>query len=137
MERPLLVEATCHLIDDLLPEGYPGIEEVARLLSISPRTIQRRLCGAGMSYSDLVDRCRCRAACEALQQTREPIQDISAKLGFTDASSFASAFRRWTGISPRAYRRQSLQFQPQRPEMAAWSPSAISRTGPGGMTRPG
>ena len=34
------------------------IEEVARLLRLSPRTLQRLLNGEGISYSDLVDRCR-------------------------------------------------------------------------------
>ena len=34
-------------------------------------------------------------------------KDIAATLGYTDASSFARAFRRWTGSAPRAWRKQS------------------------------
>ena len=104
MVRQLLIKATCQTIYALLPKGHPTIEEVARLLDISPRTLQRRLNGEGISYSDLVDRCRCNAACEALECTKRPIQHIGATLGYADASSFARAFRRWTGAAPRVYR---------------------------------
>ena len=104
MVRQLLVEATCQIIYALLPKGHPTIEEVARLLDISPRTLQRRLNGEGISYSDLVDRCRCNAASEALECTQRSIEDISTTLGYADASSFARAFRRWTGVAPSIYR---------------------------------
>jgi len=108
MARQLSVDACCDLIDVLLRAGYPSIEAVARLLGFSPRTFQRLLNEAGVSYSDLVDRCRCKAACESLEQTRKPIHDIAAVLGYSDPSSFARAFRRWTGQTPRAYRNRAL-----------------------------
>jgi len=95
------------LIDALLNTGYPSIEDVARLLSFSPRTFQRLLKQQGVSYSDLVERCRCKSACEALEHTKTPVQDIAAKLGYADASSFARAFRRWTGAAPHVYRNRS------------------------------
>ena len=107
MVRQLLIEATCQMISALLSKGHRTLEEVARLLGISPRTLQRRLNGEGISYSDLVDRCRCNAACEALECTKRPIQHIGATLGYADASSFARAFRRWTGAAPRVYRNRS------------------------------
>lgn len=105
MRRQLSVDACCGLIHALLHGGYPSIEDVARLLGFSPRTLQRLLHEQGVSYSDLVERCRCRAACDALELTRDPIQDIADSLGYSDASSFARAFRRWTGTPPRVYRK--------------------------------
>ena len=93
MAHQVSSEAVCQLIDALLPRGQPVIEEVARLLRLSPRTLQRLLNGEGISYSDLVDRCRCKAACEALEKTPRSIQDIAARLGYADPSSFARAFR--------------------------------------------
>ena len=113
-------QAVCQLIDALLPQGRPVIVEVARLLSLSPRTLQRLLNGEGISYSDLVDRRRCKAACEALEKTPEPIQDIAARLGYADASSFARAFRRWTGTAPRAWRNQSVGRQALRSDQTGW-----------------
>ena len=104
MSRSLATNAVCRLIDALLPRGYPVIEEVAHLLRISPRTLQRLLAEQGVSYSDMVERCRCTAACQVLETTQAPIQDIAIALGYRDASSFSRAFRRWTGAAPRAYR---------------------------------
>ena len=114
MTRRFSVDAASRLVDALLPRGYPAIREVAQLLSVSPRTLQRQLNEQGASYTDLVERCRCEIACDALEHTNQSIQDISATLGYRNASSFARAFRRWTGTAPRAYRNQSLARQPNR-----------------------
>jgi AraC-like DNA-binding protein len=115
MARPLSVDAICDLIDALLPGGYPSIEQVARLLCVSQRSLQRALSDADNSYSDMVDRCRCKAACESLEQTQKPIRDIAKILGYRDASSFSRAFRRWTGTMPRTYRKHSFALQGTHP----------------------
>ena len=104
MSRSLSTNAVCRLIDALLPRGYPVLEEVAGLLRVSPRTLQRLFAAEGISYSDIVERCRCKTACEFLESTRIPVKDIATSLGYRDASSFSRAFRRWTGTAPRAYR---------------------------------
>jgi AraC-like DNA-binding protein len=114
MRRQLSIDACCGLIDALLHGGYPAIEDVARLLGFSPRTLQRLLHEQGVSYSDLVERCRCKSACEVLEHTKTPIQEIAATLGYADASSFARAFRRWTGTPPHVYRK-ALRDQQSRP----------------------
>ena len=108
MSNKLSIDAVCRLIDALLPRGYPLIEEVASLLCVSPRTLQRLLQEEGVSYSEMIDRCRCRTACQSLEHTHIPIHDIAASLGYRDASSFTRAFRRWTGTAPRTYRNRSL-----------------------------
>ena len=115
MARQLSVDAICDLIEALLPRGYPCIEEVARLLSISPRSLQRALSETDDRYSDMVARCRCIAACESLEQTQKPIKDIAKTLGYRDASSFSRAFRRWTGTMPRVYRNQLIGPQGTHP----------------------
>jgi AraC-like DNA-binding protein len=107
MAHRLSIEAICRLIETLLPGGYPVIDEVAQLLQVSPRTLQRLLNEAGSSYSGLVERCRCRVACESLRLTQDPVRDIAALLGYRDVSSFSRAFRRWTGITPRDFRKRS------------------------------
>ena len=120
MAHQVSSEAVCQLIDALLPRGQPVIEEVARLVRLSPRTLQRLLNGEGISYSDLVDRCRCKAACEALEKTPQSIQDIAARLGYADPSSFARAFRRWTGLAPRAWRNRAMGRQALRSDRTGW-----------------
>ena len=81
------------------------IGDVAHLLQTSPRTLQRRLKEAGVSYSDLVEHCRREKSCQALIFSRDSIQDIAVSLGYRDMSSFTRAFRRWAGVSPLAFRR--------------------------------
>ena len=109
MAQRLSIDAVCHLIDVLLPRGYPVIEEVAGLLRVSPRTLQRLLSEEGISYSGVIDRCRCNAACQSLETTKTPIHAIATSLGYRDASSFTRAFRRWTGMAPRNFRKQLLE----------------------------
>lgn len=121
MPRRLSIDAVCRLIDALLPKGYPVIDDVARLLCISPRTLQRLLCEEGVSYSDIIDRCRCKAACESLAQTQIPVHHIATTLGYRDASSFSRAFRRWTGVAPRTYRNRLSDQQSGRSDQANWN----------------
>ena len=116
MVRQLSVAAVCDLINALLHQGYPAIDDVARLLCISPRTLQRQLNEAGASYSELVNHCRCQAACEYLRQTRDPVQDIAAILGYRDTSSFSRAFRRWTRSAPLAWRNRLTGQPGNRPD---------------------
>lgn len=116
MAHRLSVDAICRLIEALLPGGYPAIGEVAQLMRLSTRTFQRQLNEEGYSYSALVERCRCRAACDSLQHTLNSVQDIAAMLGYRDVSSFSRAFRRWTGSAPRAWRNQLIGQQGNRPD---------------------
>lgn len=119
MARRLPVDAICRLIETLLPGGYPVIDEVAQLLQVSSRTLQRQLSEEGLSYSGLVERCRSRVACESLKHTRDPVRDIAALLGYRDVSSFSRAFLRWTGKTPRAYRNLSPGRPGKHPGMEA------------------
>jgi len=48
-----------------------------------------------------------------LDRSDKPVTEIALALGYTDASNFARAFRRHTGLSPRAYRNASLHTTPE------------------------
>ena len=104
MTRRLSVEAICRSIESLLPGGCPLIEQVARSLHVTPRTLQRLLDDEGVSFSQLVDACRCQTACDSLEYTRDSVREIAAFLGYRDVGSFSRAFRSWTGKAPHAYR---------------------------------
>jgi len=71
MIRQITIDAILRLINALLLKGYPNIIEVAQILSISQRSLQRLLNEEGVSYSGLVDRCRYQIACESLEHTRD------------------------------------------------------------------
>ncbi|KAF0804759.1 AraC family transcriptional regulator [Alcanivorax xiamenensis] len=83
---------------------FPGVEEVASELHMSSRTLKRKLQQLGTSYQTLLDDLRKGLAVEYLSQSRRSVDDIAAALGYSDASNFARAFRRWTGKSPSDYR---------------------------------
>lgn len=70
---------------------------------MSSRTLQRRLAEAGMTYSGLVMASRMRLAKDWLTESDMPVAEIAAELGYSDVSNLARAFRRETGISPRAF----------------------------------
>jgi len=104
MACKLSVDAICRSIESLLPGGCPVIKEVAQLLSVSSGSLQHLLDDEAVSYAELLDGCRCQIACDALEHTRDTVQEIAAFLGYRDVDRFTRAFRRWTGKAPRAYR---------------------------------
>ena len=104
MAPGITVDDICRSIESLFARGCPVIEEVAQLLSVSSCAIQQALQNEGVSYSELVDKCRCQTACDALEHTRDPVSEIADFLGYRDVASFSRAFQRWTGKEPHAYR---------------------------------
>ncbi|WP_111658205.1 AraC family transcriptional regulator [Isoalcanivorax indicus] len=83
---------------------FPGVDEVATELHMSSRTLKRKLQQLGTSYQKVLDDLRKGLAVEHLTQTDTTVDDIALLLGYSDASNFARAFRRWTGRSPTDYR---------------------------------
>lgn len=59
----------------------------------------------GMSYSSLKEELRRQYALSWLQETDKPVGLIAAELGYTEPSAFHRAFKKWTGTSPAAYRK--------------------------------
>ena len=81
-----------------------GVEEMADRLNLHPRTLQRRLKDEGDSYLHVQARMRHCLACQWLRQGDVSIDDISARLGFSDRRAFTAAFKRWEGVTPSAWR---------------------------------
>ncbi|WP_372350268.1 AraC family transcriptional regulator [Streptomyces sp. KL116D] len=77
---------------------------VATLLSLHPRTLQRRLAAEGTSFGAVVDDVRRHTARRLLTTTDLPIGQIAALLGFAEQSALSRAARRWWDASPRAVR---------------------------------
>ncbi len=73
---------------------------------MSPRTLQRNLDQASVSFSELLTRLESDRARALLSDPNLRIREISKSLGYRDPSSFSRAFRNWTGISPRNYRQR-------------------------------
>lgn len=85
-----------------------SLADIARLFSLHPRTVQRRLAQEGTSYDALLDGVRREAAHRYLTTTDLPLTQVAALVGFSEHSSLTHAVRRWHGISPRRLRDESV-----------------------------
>ena len=81
-----------------------SLEQIARELRRSPRTLRRQLRDLGASFQDLLDEIRQARATTYLLETDRAIKQVAADLGYSDSSNFRRAFRRWTGAAPEAFR---------------------------------
>lgn len=96
-----------HVIRGLFAAGgrSPEIHIVAETVGTSVRTLQRRLRATGLKYADVVQQARLAAARQMLKDRRRRIGEIARTLGYSDNAHFTRAFQRWTGLSPRDFRR--------------------------------
>ncbi|MFB7718542.1 helix-turn-helix domain-containing protein [Nocardia sp. NPDC056100] len=81
------------------------LDDVAQRLSVSPRTLQRRLAEHGTSGRAEIESVRHDRAVRLLLDTELPVGSIAGQLGYSDHRAMGRAFRRWTGQTPDAYRR--------------------------------
>ena len=88
-----------------LPEAGADLGLIAAHLALSPRTLQRRLREAGLSFNQLVDETRQQLVLHYLRDPALELAEIAFLVGFSEPGSLARAFRRWTGQSPGEYRR--------------------------------
>ncbi|MCZ4324307.1 AraC-type DNA-binding protein [Pseudomonas sp. 8BK] len=88
-----------------LPEVGADLQQIAARLALSPRTLQRRLREAGLSFNQLVDETRQQLVLHYLRDPALELAEIAFLVGFSEPGSLARAFRRWTGQSPGDYRR--------------------------------
>jgi AraC-like DNA-binding protein len=88
-----------------LPRGDVSLAELARALSVSKRTLQRRLEQAGTNLRALVDEERRALALGYIKQKQLSLSEIALLLGFSELSAFTRAFTRWTNVAPSEYRR--------------------------------
>ncbi|MGR7995776.1 helix-turn-helix domain-containing protein [Xanthobacter sp. ZOL 2024] len=84
--------------------GDVAIDDIARSIDTSVRTLQRELHNAGTDFRRLTTAVRVQRATELLHHTSGSVTDISAELGYSSSANFARAFRKATGLAPREFR---------------------------------
>lgn len=109
-----LPQAVGDLVDDLaqrirgaLDGTVPDAATLARQMGMSSRTLSRRLRERGLTYQEVVDQARRELALRHLSNKELKVIEIAFLLGFSEVSAFYRAFRRWTGTTPAAYRREA------------------------------
>lgn len=88
----------------ILHKGDPRREQVAEMLCVSERTLQRRLSEEGTSFAELVDAVRRERAERMLARGFLSVTEMACELGFSDPSNFYRACKRWFGLSPSSLR---------------------------------
>ena len=93
----------------LLPIEHAAVDQVARHLHVSVRTMQRQLEMAGTSFSNLVEEVRQELAVRYLSNQRYPIGRVAVLLGYSRQSSFTQWFTARFGTTPRAWRAAQMR----------------------------
>jgi len=109
----------------LLAGRRPGIEEVARELRLSSRTLQRRLTEEGATFQQLMQEARRELARHYLQHSSLELNETAYLLGYEDAPSFFRAFHQWEGRSPGDWR---ARHKTPRPATRAATAAGAERT---------
>jgi AraC-like DNA-binding protein len=95
---------------DALP-ARASAQTAAAALHLSPRTLRRRLAEEGTSFQQVADTLLQELAVDLLRQDLS-VTEVAARLGYAEIASFTRAFRRWTGLSPRAWARTAAHPDP-------------------------
>lgn len=99
-----LVAQIRKIIGSDLSQELPNFEDIADALHMSVQTLRRRLKDEGLTYQELKDQMRRDTAVYYLERGDLSIQEVAEKLGFSESSTFHRAFKKWTGMTPGAYR---------------------------------
>lgn len=86
------------------------LEKVARDLNMSGRTLRRRLTDHGLTFEALLEQVRRSRTMGLLGNPGLSIERITQEVGYSDVRSFRRAFKRWTGLSPSAFRGMSTDL---------------------------
>jgi AraC-like DNA-binding protein len=92
------------LLRTRLTSHHCSADDIADLMAMHRRTLSRRLKDGGMGYRAIANEVRFEIARQLLQDTQVPLGQIAAALGYSEASAFTRAFRRWSGRTPKAWR---------------------------------
>lgn len=96
------------LLRTTLVTGHATADEVAELLSMHRRTLNRHLKTQGISFRKLADEVRFEISRQLLEDSDMDIVEVASLLGYSNASAFTRAFRRWSSTTPAVWRTRAL-----------------------------
>ena len=85
---------------DQFSRGQISKHCTADLMHMTERTLLRRLRDEGTTFREVLDKLREELAYEYMRRPGATLEEVSSMLGFSDASTFSRAFKRWTGNRP-------------------------------------
>lgn len=90
-----------------LPSGQYTVDDVAKNLAISKRTLQRQLSEEAATFKGVLNATRQHLAVHYLRKPGIAQGEIAYLLGFQDVNSFIRAFKDWQGMTPGAFREEA------------------------------
>jgi len=102
----LAARVRTHLIGTM-DGGNTAVDEVARRLGMSSRSLQRRLADEGTRYNDLLAEVRVEFAKRYLARGTVSASEVAYLIGFAEPQAFFRAFKRWTGQTPREFQHRA------------------------------
>lgn len=99
-----LVEQVEACVRSTLSIGHFSVDDCAKKLGISARTLQRRLAQNGINFSGIVLNERIRQAKHALIWSDYSLDEIAFRLGYAEQTSFGRVFKQATDMTPQAFR---------------------------------
>jgi AraC-like DNA-binding protein len=102
------------ILKQLLAGQRPGIQDLARELHLSTRTLQRRLTEQAITFQRLLDEARRELARHYLLHSSRELNETAYLLGYEDANSFFRAFHQWEGTTPGRWRLLQKNSRPKR-----------------------
>ena len=101
-----LITQTLALIKQNLESGNITQQEIASLLGLSAKTLQRRLKAENTHFKSLIDKVRLTTSYDLLNNASLNLNHISEQLGFSEPRSFFRWFQKSTQLTPGQYRQQ-------------------------------
>lgn len=102
--RPLALRVRALLRPSEAP--IPSLVQVAKALQTTPRTLKRRLSEEGATFTSIAQEARRSEALRLLEMGELTVEQVGYRVGYSEPGNFIRAFRRWTGRTPHAHRRQ-------------------------------
>lgn len=104
LDRQNIIHRVKYAIIENIPDGKITDDKIAKAIFMSVRSLQRYLKEFGTTFGAVLDETRKDLAEHYVSDLKEDLTEVAFKLGYSEQSSFSRAFKRWTGISPSAYR---------------------------------
>lgn len=96
------------ILHELIPAGRGDIDDVAKEMAVSSRTLQRKLSSENTTFIKQLNHTRELMARNFLKDRRISNDEIAFLIGYSDANAFSRAFRGWTGMTVGEYRKQAV-----------------------------
>lgn len=104
VERSSLAWQVRHALNDRLGVRSTTLGDVARVIAVHPRTVQRGLIDEGLTFAEILDCVRRERAGGLLTGTDLPLAGIATRLGFAEPAVLSRCARRWWGHTAAVHR---------------------------------